>query len=131
MRLKHKMWLNLAIDTDLKDLVYGPAETERLIQTDAFDQWDGAKINLADGDNADLSLAGITNVKGVYLQIDGDAKVKLNGSSDAIQLRRYATTTGIVCKLMLEADITAINVENPSGSGAAMSGHFIAWGSSS
>ena len=62
--------------------------------------------------------------------MDGEVKVKLNGSSDALQLRKYATTTGVVCKLLLEADITAMNIENPSGSGVAMAGHFHAWGSS-
>jgi len=131
LRQKHKVWVNTSRNTGMTDLVYGPGETDRLVEHDSFDQWDGSKIDLAESANVDLNLQGIINCKGIYIQMNGDAKVTINGSDTPLQLRRYGSTTGVVCKLFVEADITSVNVENPSGSGAAMAGHFHAWGSSS
>lgn len=131
LRQKTKVWVNTSRNTDMTDLVYGPSETDRAVQNDVWDQWDGAKIDLADGANKDLNLAGITNCKGIYLEINGDAQVTINGAAAPLQMRRYGTGTGVVAKLYLDMDITSVNVENPSGSGAAMAGHFHAWGSSS
>lgn len=130
LRQKHKVWVNTSRNTSMTDLVYGPSENDRLVQNDSFDQWSGGSIDVAVSANEDLDLGDVDNVKGIYLEVDGDAQVKLNGSSDAIQLRRYATTTGIVAKLFLEADITAVNVTNPDAT-TALNGHFHIWGSSS
>lgn len=130
LRQKHKVWVNTSRNTGMTDLVYGPSETDRLVQNDAFDQWGGGSLDIAASGNEDLDLGDVANVKGIYLEVQADAQVKLNGSSDAIQLRRYATTTGVVAKLFLEADITQVNVTNTDAS-AALVGHFHIWGSSS
>ena len=128
IRIKHKVWINTARDTDMKDLVYGPNETERLTQTDTFDQWDGASFNVAAAANQDLDLSGITKCKGFFLQASGDVKLTINGAVVPIQLRRANATGAAVARILIEADITAINVANDTA--ASITGHFHAWGSS-
>lgn len=128
IRIKHKVWVNISLNTDMTDLVYGPGETDRAEQTDTYDQHGGGSINIADSDNEDLSLVDVTNIHGIYLEVDQDVSVKLNGSADAIPLKRANTTAGSKAKLFLEGTLTQINIVNASGS--AVSGHYTIWGSS-
>lgn len=128
LRMKHRVWVNTSRNTDMSDLVYGPAEADRLVQHDAFDQWGGGSIKIAASGNEDLSLIDVENVKGIYLEVAGDAQVKLNGSSDVIQLRRYSAETNVVAKLFLEGDITQVNITETGGTDALV-GHYHIWGS--
>jgi len=125
VRIKHKVWVNTARDTSMKDLIYGPEETERITQTDTFDQWGGGSFDIAGAANEDLNLADVDSVKGLYIEVDSDVEVKLNGSTDALQLRRANTTTGSVARFFIEADITQVNV---TAGVADASGHFHIWG---
>lgn len=126
MRVKHKVWVNTADDTGMEDLHYGPGETKRLVQSDAFGQWGGGSFSIADSANEDLDLGDVDNVKGIYFQVEGDVQIKINGSSDSIQLRRESATTGQVAKFFLEADLTQVNVVNDTG--GTVVGHFHIWG---
>jgi len=66
----------------------------------------------------------VTLVRGLYLEVDKDAKVRLNGATDAIQLR---VADGAACaKLFLEGEITEVTVENPTED--ALSGVYVCWG---
>jgi hypothetical protein len=127
LRIKHKVWVNTSRNTAMTDLVYGPTEVERLVQTDAFDQWGGGSFSVGASLNEDLDLGDITNVKGIYFQCDSDVRIKINGSSDLIQLRK--PSNGSNAKFFIEADITQINVDNDSATDP-VSGHFHIWGSS-
>lgn len=129
IRVKHKVWVNTARDTGMTDLVYGPAETARITQTDTFDQWGGGSFDIPVSDNEDLDLGDVASVKGIYLEVGADVQIKLNGSSDLIQLRRANSIAGQVARFFIEADISQVNVVNPSATEAA-SGHFHIWGSS-
>lgn len=128
LRQKHKVWVNTSRNTDMTDLVYGPSEADRLVQNDVFDQWGGGSIDIPDTSNEDLDLVDVTNVKGIYLEVDGDVTVTINGATPALQLKKYTTTAGVVCKLFVEAVITSFNIANATGS--AVNGHYHIWGSS-
>ncbi len=130
MRVKHKIWVNTARDTDMSDLVYGPAEMERVTQIDGYDQWGGGSFDLAAGGTESLNLGDVDGVKGIYLEADKDVEIKLNGSTDAIQMRVASTTSGAVARMFLEADITAISVTNTDATNAC-TGHFHIWGKKS
>jgi len=130
MRVKHKIWVNTARDSDMNDLVYGPAETERLTQIDGYDQWGGGSFDIAAAGTESLNLGDVDGVKGIYVEAEGDVEIKLNGSSDAIQMRVANTTSGSVARLFLEADITAVSVTNTDAS-ASVTGHYHIWGKKS
>lgn len=126
MRIKHKVWINTAADSDMTDLHYAPDEVQRLIQTDAFGQWGGGSFNIEDSDNENLDFGDVDNVKGIYFQCNGNVKLKLNGSTDEITMQKFDSVSGTVCKFFIEATLTSINVVNATG--AAVAGHFHIWG---
>ncbi len=126
LRIKHKVWINTSRNTGMTDLVYGPGETDRLVETDAFDQWGGGSFSVATSGSEDLDLGDINNVKGIYFEADGEVKIKINGSVDEIQLRRPVSSKP--AKIWLEADLTQVTVVN--GTAAAVTGHYHIWGSS-
>lgn len=125
LRVRRKVWVNSFRDTALKDGVYRPDEVERLVQSDAFDQWGGHSFDIAAAGNLDLSFVGVDNALGIYLEVNvSNVEVTINGSDTPIIMS--LPTTGEPACLFLEAAITSINVKAPAGS--AVDGHFHIWG---
>ena len=124
IRVKHRVWVNISRNTDMTDLVYGPEEADRLVQSDIYDQHGGGSIDIDDAGNENLSMGDVTNVKGIYLEVDQECTIKINGGTDEFVLKK-SNTTG-KAKVFLEATITALNIANASGS--ALIGHYAIWG---
>lgn len=129
MRVKHKVWVNTARDSSMKDLVYGPSEDSRLVQTDSYEQWGGGSFTIAAAANEDLNLGDVDAVRGIYLEAAGDLEITLNGSDTPLTLHRPDSQVGTVAKLFAEAEIDTVNVANPGT--AAVSGHFHVYGDAS
>lgn len=125
MRLKHQVRIQVALDTGMKRSLFSDDATLSQVSTDSFAKEANSVLDIPAATTESLSFGDITLVKGLYLEVDQDAVVRLNGSTDPIQLRK-ATGVG-KAKLFIEADLTAVTVENPVAD-AALTGFYVVWG---
>lgn len=128
MRIKHKVNVRIADDADFKNFLFAPDDALSEVIIDAYYRQSSGKFKIALNTNEDISLGDITSVKGIYIRVNKDAVVKLNGGTEEIQLRRSGSTTSDYAKLFLEADITAVNISAPVTED--LEGMFCAWGDS-
>lgn len=126
MRIKHKVNVRIADDADFKDFLFAPDDTLAEVIIDSYYRQSSGKFKIEMNTNEDISLGDITAVKGIYIRVNKDAQVTLNGGSEIIQLRRSGTTSSDYAKLFLEADITAVNIAAPTTED--LEGMFCAWG---
>ena len=128
IRIKHRVWLQAFEDAAEKNKLFAPdPELSEVIAT-GFDKQASGNITVADVSNKNIDLSDVTAVKGIWLKLDGEATLKINGSTDSIQLRlRPGSTAGTdFAKFFIEADISSVNIANATG--AAINGVFCAWG---
>jgi hypothetical protein len=108
----------------MKDALFAPDDTLSEITIDSFLRQSSSKFTIAATTNEDLPLGDVTAIKGMYLQVDADCIVKLNGGTQEIQLRAQGTTSPSA-KLCIEADINQVNV---TAAAAALNGTICVWG---
>lgn len=125
MRLKHTVLVQITQDTDGKRTLYSDESTAAKIDTERFDGQANSLLAIDSETTEVLSLGDVTDVRGLYLEVDQDAIVYLNDSADGIQLKM--PPGGTKAKLFLEAEITKVEVENTSAT-AALSGVYVLWG---
>lgn len=113
MRLKHKIIVKVADDTDMKDLLFSLDDQLSEVIIDAWTKCFSGKVTVSLNTNEDLSLGDIGVVKGIYLKANKDVTIKLNGSADGLVLKRAGTLSTNSAKLFLEAGITQVNVTAP------------------
>ncbi len=128
IRVKHRVWIQSSEDTAAKNKLFSQDPELSEVISDGFDKQVSGVISVAAAGNENLNFGDITSVKGLWLKIDGEAKLKINGSTDEIQLRlEPAGVAGTdFAKFFIEADISSLNVANPGAT--VMSGVFCAWG---
>lgn len=128
IRIKHRVWIQAYEDTAAKHKLFAPDPELSEVVSDGFDKSTSGVFTVAASGNENLSFGDIAAVKGLWLKIDGEAKLKINGSSDEIQLRLEpgATAAEDFCKFFIEADISSLNVANAGE--VVMSGVYLAWG---
>ena len=127
MRIKHTVQVQISLDEEGKRKLF--SDDALLSQTviDAYDAQANSVLTIPTVTTESLSFGDVVAVKGMYLEVNQDAKVRLNGSTDAIQLRIGAT--GGKAKFFIEAAITGVTVENPTAN--TLVGFYSFWGSSS
>lgn len=125
IRVRHTVAVRTARDTDFNFAMWDPDVTLSEVILDGFDKQTNGVFTVAVSSSESLNLGDITAVKGMYLEVDADCLVRLNGSTDDIQMRIGAT--GSPAKLFIEADISAVVVENQSGT-AILNGVVVFWG---
>ncbi len=116
MRIKHKVRVQIARDALMKNFQWAPDDvlSERVI--DAYRNCSHNNFEVAANTNEDLPLGDITLVKGVFLEVDFDCIIKLNGGTDELQLRKaVGTPTPDSARFFAEMDITEINLAAPAG----------------
>lgn len=128
MRVKHKMWVNTARDSSMKDLVYGPSEDSRLVQTDGYEEWGGGSFVVPAAGAVDLDLSEVATIRGLYLQAAGEVEVTIDGADTAISLYRPQDVTNAVAKMFLEATVSSVTITNLGSE--AVTGHFHIYGDS-
>ena len=126
MRIKHKVNVRIWDDTTEYNALFAPDDTRAEVIISGYVRQTSGKFSIAATANENLALGDITAVKGLYLVVDQDCQVKINGDDQVIQLRKGATTTGTTAKFFIEADITAVNITAPAGS--AVTGMYCVWG---
>lgn len=125
VRIKHKCNVRIATDTDMKNILFGPDDTLAEVVIDTFTKHTSGNITMLTTDTETLSFGDIDAVKGIYLYVDNDVKLTINGGTP-IQMRQN-TGTGTRAKFFLEADITSILVDNDT-SGETVTGVYCVWG---
>jgi hypothetical protein len=124
MRLKHTVQVQLSQDADAKRKLYSDDATSAQTDTSGFEKQANSLLAIDPAGLEDLKFGDVTLVKGIYLEVNRDAIVRLNGGTEAIQLRKAPDAS--VAKLFLEADLTQVTVENPTSE--ALSGVYVVWG---
>ncbi len=113
IRVKHRVWVQLSEDTVAKNKLFSQDPELSEVISDGFDKQASGIISVAISGNENLNLGDITSVKGIWFKADGEVKLKINGSSDEIQLRlEPGAGDGDFAKFFIEADISAVNVVN-------------------
>lgn len=125
MRLKHTVRVQAALDQQMKRALFNDDATLSQTVIDTFTKQANSVLAIAASSSESLSFGDVTAVKGLYLEVDQNAKVRLNGSTDFIQLRKASGATK--AKLFLECDLSQVTVENPVAD-AALTGVWVVWG---
>lgn len=124
MRIKHKVNVRIFNDTALKDALFAPDDALSEIQIDTFVRQSSSKFTVTASTSEDLPLGDIVAVKGLYLQVDADCIVKLNGGTEEFQMRAQGTTSPSA-KMFFEGDINQVNI---TAAAADLNGTICVWG---
>lgn len=126
MRVKHTVLMQLARDTEMRRLFYSDDSQLSQQVIDGFEKHAQGHIAIAAAATESLSFGDVAAVKGLYLEVDQNAKVRINGSATDIVLAKPPSASADAAKLFLEADVTAVEIENPTTE--PLTGIYIVWG---
>jgi len=130
MRIKHKVRVQIARDTDMKNKQFHPDDTEAERVIDGYDGQVNGDLAIPQGTNEDLPTGDLTAIKGIYLEVDKDVKIKLNGGAEELDVATVADANGVTkAEFFLEATLTAVNVAAPASED--VSGVWCMWGNKS
>lgn len=126
IRVKHNVLTQISLDTLATEKTYYPTTKE--VVSDGFDGQMSSNISVAIAGSLSLTFGDVAAVKGLNLEVSADCVIRLNGSSDDIQLRRKPDAiTGDMATFFIEGDISALIVDNSAGS-AILTGFYVVWG---
>lgn len=126
MRIKHKVNVRIANDTDMYNLLFGPDDIRSEVTIDSYTRMSSGLIKVAMNTNENLPLGDVTAVKGIFLQVNQEAVIKLNGGTETIQMRKPSTSASVYARLFLEGDISQVNIAAPAL--ADLEGIYCVWG---
>jgi len=126
MRIKHKVNVRVAQDADMYNLLFGPDDTRSEVTIDAYARMSSGMVKVPMNTNENLPLGDVTAVKGIFLQVNQDAVIKLNGGTQEIQMRKPTTASTVYARLFLEGDINQVNIAAPVT--ADLEGVYCVWG---
>ena len=124
MRLKTTVRVQAWLDAAMRRAMFNDDATLSQMQTDGYAKQANSVLSIAPLATESLSFGDVTLVKGIYLEMDQEAKVRVNGG-DPIQMRMAVGATK--AKLFLEADVSQVTVENTDDT-VALTGFYCAWG---
>jgi hypothetical protein len=130
IRVKHRVWIHAFGDTEEKLTRFAPDPEKQEIITDEQQKQFNGDISVPPTTGTpieQLSLGDIEAVKGLYLELDAAAKVRLNGSIDSLDVIPLKGASTAKAKLFIEANITQIEVENEDGTNP-LTGVYCIWG---
>lgn len=126
MRIKHKVKVSIAEDNDMKNKLFDRDETLSEVDITGYIHQSSGTIKVAAGATESVPFGDVENVKGCFIRMDKDVKLKLNGSADELQLRKSGTTTGVTAKFFAEMDFTQIEIVGHATEDA--NGVYCVWG---
>jgi len=127
MRVRHTVIVRIGDDTEFKDKLFDTDETLAQTQSDGFQRAASTKVRVAQTVTESLPFGDVDAVKGFYLKVDQECVVRLNGSTDDIQLRKAGGAS--YAKLLMECDLSQLELEAPVD--ADVTGVFAVWGDAS
>lgn len=126
MRIRHKVNVSITEDTDGKNVLFGPDDSLAEVQIDTYERQTSGRLKILEGATENVPFGDVDAVKGIYLKVDNDCQVVLNGGVEVIQLRKVGTTSTTYAKLFMEADLTQVAIEAPAD--AVVTGTYCVWG---
>jgi len=127
IRVKHVIAVQTSTDTDqTRKMFYLDPDNESVI-SDSVQKQASGNLEVAIGGSETLSFGDVVDVRGFYLEVATDCRVRLNGSSDNIELKVVKDATPSKAKLFIEADLSQIEVDNTQGT-VALTGIYCLWG---
>lgn len=123
IRILLKLNTRIYSDTAKKNALFAPDDALSEEVIDSFDQHSSSDFVIAATASEDLPLGDMDTIKGMYLAVDADCVVKLNGGTEQIQMRKPSTSS--LAKLCIEADITQVNI---TAGAATLNGTICVWG---
>ena len=108
IRVKHNVLVQISRDTDEKKKTFYP--DTNAVQIDTFEKQANGDLSIAAGDTDQLSFGDVVDVRGIYLELSGDALVRINSGTENIPLT--LAPSGTKAQLFLEANLSAVEVEN-------------------
>lgn len=125
MRLSHTLMVQIGQDSEFKKKLVYIEQSGAQVVSDGFLKQANSSFNIAPSGLEAMTFGDVEAVKGLYLESDSEVKVRINGSADAIQLRKAPDAS--LAKLFLEGDLTELTIENPSAEAEA-NGFYTVWG---
>ena len=126
IRLVHNIIVQIFRDPEGKRALFSEdEELGKKIITD-FEQSNSGNVSIGATSTDTLKFGDVDAVKGLFLEVDQDVDVKLNGGSEILPMRLPNTEAGATAKLFVEADISAVEITVPGAT--AMTGVYVAWG---
>lgn len=127
IRVKHIIAVQTSTDTDqTRKMFYLDPDNESVI-SDSVQKQASGNLEVAIGASETLSFGDVTDVRGLYLEVAGDCRVRLNGAPDNIEMKIVKDATPSKAKLFVEADLSQVEVDNTQGT-VALTGIFCVWG---
>lgn len=125
IRVRHTVAVQTSRDTDFKKAMWNPEVPLSEVVLDNFEKQTNGNFSVPAATTESLPVGDVTLIKGMFLEVEAECKVRLNGSLDSIELKPGAE--GGTAKFFLEADINQVDVENESAS-AVLDGVYVFWG---
>jgi len=122
IQVKHSVLLQISRDADGKKKLFYP-DTNDVIHS-GFDNQTNGSLTIAATSSESLSFGDVTDVRGILIELSGDALVRLNGGTDDIPMTLAPSATK--CQFFLEGDLNAVVIENEGAT--VITGVFCVWG---
>ncbi len=124
LRVKHNVLVQISADIDAKLKRFFPDTKEVII--DAFDRQAQSDLSVAPATTENLSFGDVTDVRGIYLELNAAGKVLLNGGTEEIPIDPAPSSA--VAKFFLEGTLSQVQVKNEDAVNALV-GVYVIWGS--
>lgn len=125
IRVDHTVAPQISRDTAQKQKLFFPDLANEAVRCDSFQRASNSVLSIATSDTEALSLGDVTDARGLYLEVNVDCYVRINGGIENIPVKLAPSAS--IAKLFLEADLNAVEVENLSAD-TVLQGAYCFWG---
>lgn len=115
-------------DDDGDDLIFtrDPA-LEKVVLSGVFENWHGGRIKLVTGETLALDFGDVEDVRGFWIQVDGDCTLAINGAAP-LDFHRGQDAATATARALLEVVTTALSLAHDMGAADVIRGHYVVWG---
>lgn len=125
MRIKHSILLDIGDDADMKDVLFGTDETLAQVIIDNYMRMTSGKLTVGVGLTESIPWGDVEAAKGIFIKVDQDCTLKLNGGAEAISLKRAGSSTTDRAKFFTEATLTGATI---TAGAVAVNAVYVVWG---
>jgi hypothetical protein len=125
IRVDHTVAPQISRDSNQKQKLFFPDLNSEAVSIDTFETAANSVLSLAPSAVESLTFGDVVDVRGLYLEVNQDCYLRLNGSVDNLPLKLGPNASK--AKVFLEADITEIQIQNLSTT-EQLSGVYVLWG---
>lgn len=125
IRVDHTVAPQISRDSNQKLKLFFPDLSSEAVSIDQFETAANSVLSLAASAVESLTFGDVVDVRGLYLEVNQDCYLRLNGSVDNIPVKLAPNAS--VAKVFLEADITEIQIQNLSTTDL-LTGVYVLWG---